>query len=101
VDDCSICLEPGSDVITRCGHSFHRTCIEAALEGLGQGGAGACPLCRQEVRKRELLERQAEAEASSAPLGREDPGAKVCAVIEFLEANVLGKADSYLGKPHK
>ena len=26
-DDCSICLEPNADVITKCEHVFHRACI--------------------------------------------------------------------------
>ncbi|CAJ1407203.1 unnamed protein product [Effrenium voratum] len=59
-DDCSICMEPSCDIVTRCGHVFHRGCIETALRQLGRSGQGHCPLCRGSIKKAELLEKPAD-----------------------------------------
>jgi E3 ubiquitin-protein ligase SIS3 len=47
--DCSICLanvEPGESVrcLPRCGHTFHRACIDLWLVRRSE-----CPLCKQEI----------------------------------------------------
>ncbi|CAE7378402.1 RAD5A, partial [Symbiodinium pilosum] len=100
----SICMESGCDVVTRCGHVFHRDCIEAVLKTLGRGSAGQCPLCRGPIKKAELLEKPAELEVvegdddGSIPAGA---SAKIKAVLAFLENNVVKKNDEHLQKPHK
>ena len=33
-------MEPSCDIVTRCGHVFHRGCIETALRQLGRSGQG-------------------------------------------------------------
>lgn len=103
-DDCSICMESGCDIVTRCGHVFHRGCIEAALRQLGQGSSGLCPLCRGPIKKSELLEKPAELEVVE---GDDDSdihagaSAKIKAVLAFLVENVFSKSDEHLQKPHK
>mgnify|MGYP002803377023 FL=1 len=102
-DDCSICMEPSCDIVTRCGHVFHRACIETALRQLGRAGEGHCPLCRNVIRKAELLEKPAELELVE---GDEETGkdgiasSKIRAVISFLHNTVIEKKDPQ-GKPHK
>eukprot|EP00747_Dinoflagellata_sp_TGD_P094869 gnl/TRDRNA2_/TRDRNA2_166268_c0_seq1.p1 gnl/TRDRNA2_/TRDRNA2_166268_c0~~gnl/TRDRNA2_/TRDRNA2_166268_c0_seq1.p1 ORF type:complete len:672 (-),score=124.39 gnl/TRDRNA2_/TRDRNA2_166268_c0_seq1:87-1823(-) len=103
-DDCSICLLPACDAVTRCGHQFHRACMEVAVSELGSGGSGPCPLCRRPVRLNELLKRvPAETpEADGAPArGGAAAGSKVRAVVDFLMEQIVGKIDPYLGKPRK
>merc|ERR1711972_935834 len=68
-DDCSICMVPGCDVVTRCGHIFHRGCLEAVVKELGKGGSAPCPLCRQIVRKSEILEKPQELEIAEDERG--------------------------------
>ena len=45
--DCSICFEPfhssPRSITTKCGHSFHPTCL---IRSLGFGACSSCPLCR-------------------------------------------------------
>jgi len=105
-DDCSICLMPGCDVVTHCGHIFHRVCAQKAIAELGRRGTGACPLCRRPIKSAELIEKPEYVELG----GEEDPeksggggpdGAKIRAVLDFLTTSVVGKADDALGKPHK
>jgi len=102
-DDCSICLEPGCDVVSRCSHVFHRRCIEIALKEQGRAGQGPCPLCRQQVSQSELLEKREALDIEDEEvLSMENGmGAKVRAVVAFLADNVIGKVDGFLGKPHK
>jgi len=53
-DDCSICLDDlRSPVITPCGHVYCRACIEQVIQ---TQKPPACPLCRKEVKKNQLLE---------------------------------------------
>jgi len=53
-DECSICLGGlVSPVITQCGHVFCRACIEQVVDMVKPP---ACPLCRNLVQKKELLE---------------------------------------------
>ena len=40
--ECAICLEGKPDVVTACGHVFHRTCLARCLQDSCQ-----CPMCRQ------------------------------------------------------
>lgn len=99
-DDCSICLTPGCDIVTRCGHMFHRDCVEASIQELGI----ACPLCRQPIRKTELLEKPPELPIEgtfqSDDVG-DDASAKVRAVVAFLKESVVGKRDQDLQELHK
>jgi superfamily I DNA and/or RNA helicase len=44
--ECAICLEGMPDIITACGHVFHRSCISCALQQNGN-----CPLCRQVLKQ--------------------------------------------------
>lgn len=102
-DDCSICMEPTCDIVTRCGHVFHRSCIETALRQLGRAGQGHCPLCRNVIKKSELLEKPAELELvegdeSCGRGGR--AGSKIRAVIAFLQENIIQKKDPE-SKNHK
>lgn len=104
-DDCSICLEQGCNVVTRCGHVFHRKCLETSIRELGRGDAGQCPLCRGPVRKSELMEKPAELEvvegddltASSSNA----TSSKIRALVSFLMQSIVDKHDPELGKPHK
>mmetsp|Transcript_98320 Transcript_98320/g.194817 ORF Transcript_98320/g.194817 Transcript_98320/m.194817 type:complete len:1042 (-) Transcript_98320:237-3362(-) len=101
-DDCSICLDPGCDVVSRCGHVFHRGCIETVLKEQGCAGRAPCPLCRQQVSQTELMEKRETFDIEDETLSMENGvGAKVHAVMAFLANNVIGKVDSSVGKPHK
>eukprot|EP00929_Paragymnodinium_shiwhaense_P049077 TRINITY_DN24769_c1_g3_i1.p1 TRINITY_DN24769_c1_g3~~TRINITY_DN24769_c1_g3_i1.p1 ORF type:complete len:1067 (-),score=226.70 TRINITY_DN24769_c1_g3_i1:152-3352(-) len=102
-DDCSICMEPGSDVVTRCGHVFHRSCIELSIKELGRGGSAPCPLCRGQINKAELLEKpdQLDITEDAGEGTDEGSGAKIRAVMAFLAKNIVGQNDPHLGKPHK
>lgn len=105
-DDCTVCLQPGCDVVTRCGHPFHMDCIEAAIKQLGRGGVTSCPLCRQPVKKSELLQKLEPLEVTDGTAGSRISGqvpasSKVRSVIDFLLDHVIGKHDRYLRKPHK
>lgn len=74
-DDCSICMCPGCDIVTRCGHVFHRECLDLTIRELGSAGVAPCPLCRQSVRQAELLEKPPDLEDVEAAAGVEEPGA--------------------------
>ena len=50
-DECCVCLELGSNVVTRCRHAFHKRCIEKVIET-----NPVCPLCRETVKTEELLQ---------------------------------------------
>ncbi|CEM22822.1 unnamed protein product [Vitrella brassicaformis CCMP3155] len=57
-DQCSICLEEGSDmIISTCRHVFHKSCLETHLKSLKQ-----CPNCRGPVRMSDLVEASEDAE---------------------------------------
>lgn len=102
-DDCSICMEPTCDIVTRCGHVFHRSCIETALRQLGRAGQGQCPLCRYVIKKSELLEKPAElelVEGDETSATGAASGSKIRAVIAFLQENIIQKKDPQ-GKNHK
>jgi len=43
-EKCSICFEVNNDVKLRCGHPFHKTCIDQWLES-----SNTCPLCRTDL----------------------------------------------------
>ena len=55
-DECVICLEQEADTITRCAHMFHKVCMERYMASMAPGASTPCPLCRQPVRKDQLLE---------------------------------------------
>lgn len=40
--ECAICLDTKPDVVTACGHVFHRDCLVRCLQESSQ-----CPMCRQ------------------------------------------------------
>jgi hypothetical protein len=46
--ECPICLESlkNDRTTTKCGHTFHKKCIEQALKRNGK-----CPMCRQQLVK--------------------------------------------------
>ncbi|KAF4739227.1 hypothetical protein FOZ62_017151, partial [Perkinsus olseni] len=47
LEPCCICLEHGPDFVLRCGHSFHRECLQEWLTVRSQKLRGTfCPLCR-------------------------------------------------------
>ncbi|OLQ05086.1 Helicase with zinc finger domain 2 [Symbiodinium microadriaticum] len=48
-EDCPICFNGSCDVITACGHQFHRSCLEQARAA----GNSTCPLCRRPLRQSE------------------------------------------------
>eukprot|EP00927_Polykrikos_kofoidii_P002556 TRINITY_DN1101_c1_g1_i1.p1 TRINITY_DN1101_c1_g1~~TRINITY_DN1101_c1_g1_i1.p1 ORF type:complete len:1635 (-),score=260.37 TRINITY_DN1101_c1_g1_i1:52-4680(-) len=43
---CSICWNDGCNVITMCGHVFHRHCLTQALRLAPRGSGRQCPMCR-------------------------------------------------------
>lgn len=49
-EECPVCLEPlghGGDIMrTKCGHSYHCSCI---VETLSDGSVRSCPLCRTDI----------------------------------------------------
>lgn len=98
-DDCCVCLCPGVDVVTRCGHVFHRKCIEVALK---DSTSNSCPLCRQKVNPAELIERPEalELEVSQDSLASAAPSGKLRDLLEFLKT-LQGCSDQFIRKPHK
>jgi len=44
--ECAICLEGLPDVVTACGHVFHRACLGRALRE-----SSKCPICRQVLKQ--------------------------------------------------
>ena len=54
------CISLGQDYLDVSCQVFHRGCIETALRQLGRAGEGHCPLCRNVIRKTELLEKPAD-----------------------------------------
>ncbi|CAK0912209.1 unnamed protein product [Prorocentrum cordatum] len=42
---CAVCLLAGPDVVTACGHVFHRGCLTQALQV-----SDKCPICRRQVK---------------------------------------------------
>uniref|UniRef100_A0A7S4CEV6 RING-type domain-containing protein n=1 Tax=Eutreptiella gymnastica TaxID=73025 RepID=A0A7S4CEV6_9EUGL len=53
--ECCICLDPYKDeVMASCGHSFCSACITAVLRSNPPQNNGLCPLCRCEIRLRDL-----------------------------------------------
>lgn len=55
-EDCPICLErllAPTAVLARCGHMFHRHCIE---QHLAQRRLSGCPICRQNMHRAELVQ---------------------------------------------
>jgi endogenous inhibitor of DNA gyrase (YacG/DUF329 family) len=55
--ECPICLDPVTSgglhriVVTKCGHTFGKSCIFRSLEVKNE-----CPSCRKRVRKRDLID---------------------------------------------
>ena len=75
-DDCSICLDDlRSPVITPCGHVYCRACIERVI---ATQKPPACPLCRKEVKKNQLL-------------GKSD-----LSIVSIVFLRVLGKTQAFL-----
>ena len=53
-EDCSVCLDDlQTPVITSCSHVFCKACIERVLETIKPP---TCPLCRNKIKKNDLLE---------------------------------------------
>merc|ERR1712118_137376 len=105
-DDCSICLEPGCDTVTRCGHIFHRWCIQRILWESRRSDSTPCPLCRQPVKNEDLLEKPAELEVvgngtCTSNSTVTNTSSKVRSVVSFLLDHIIGKNDSSFRKPHK
>lgn len=51
---CSICIESidMDSVITNCGHTFHKVCLEKWKEECKKGGpVTSCPVCRDTIAK--------------------------------------------------
>ena len=98
-DDCSICLEPNSDIITKCEHVFHRACIEKCIKEAVAGST--CPLCRAPLQRSDLFEQSA-LEEPDKPSDEGDEGhlsSKVAAILNTIKS-VAGKKDPH-GVPHK
>lgn len=49
-EKCCICWAEGCNVITFCGHVFHRHCLTQALRATAGGNARRCPLCRSALK---------------------------------------------------
>lgn len=48
--DCSICLTANTDYRTTCGHTFHKSCLDAWKRTCtSQGRATTCPYCRNNI----------------------------------------------------
>lgn len=43
---CAVCWSEGCNVITFCGHVFHRSCLTQALRSAPRGSGRHCPICR-------------------------------------------------------
>ena len=55
-EECPICLDSlVSPVITHCAHVFCRPCIESVIKTMDHQKS-RCPLCREDVRKEQLVE---------------------------------------------
>jgi len=74
-DDCSICLgDLVSPVFTQCGHVFCRACIEQVVDTVKPP---TCPLCREVVQKKDLLEAGQDEE-------NEDPDEKIADMEDII-----------------
>ena len=76
-EDCSICLDDlKTPVITPCGHVFCKACIEQVLDNnIQTKTASVCPLCRNALEKKDLLEAgQVEDEEEGGESGGDDAG---------------------------
>jgi hypothetical protein len=40
--ECSICLERGTNIKTKCNHYYHRDCLKQIIKP-------SCPMCRQKL----------------------------------------------------
>lgn len=45
-DNCAICLAEAPDIVTACGHVFHRECVARCLQE-----SSKCPICRQVLKQ--------------------------------------------------
>eukprot|EP00127_Corallochytrium_limacisporum_P003004 Clim_evm51s144 gene=Clim_evmTU51s144 len=92
-DECVICLELGSTVITPCGHCYHKPCIMESLNV-----KESCPLCRTPVTQNDLLEKPVDVEdldrareeeqAKSSERERrvrEEPSSKLLAGLKYVQ----------------
>eukprot|EP00123_Amoebidium_parasiticum_P011410 comp20695_c0_seq1/m.26967 comp20695_c0_seq1/g.26967 ORF comp20695_c0_seq1/g.26967 comp20695_c0_seq1/m.26967 type:complete len:646 (-) comp20695_c0_seq1:110-2047(-) len=79
-DDCSICLEVGGDTVTRCGHVYHRRCMDQVLAT----GNSTCPLCRGPITADSLLDAKDEVKEDEGP--GEEPAERVTAYSSKIEA---------------
>lgn len=54
-DTCSICLQSGDlQLLTRCSHSFHSSCIRQWYERRRRHGV-TCPLCRMSIESTDIV----------------------------------------------
>eukprot|EP00930_Biecheleria_cincta_P069864 TRINITY_DN57547_c0_g1_i1.p1 TRINITY_DN57547_c0_g1~~TRINITY_DN57547_c0_g1_i1.p1 ORF type:complete len:1641 (+),score=303.38 TRINITY_DN57547_c0_g1_i1:63-4985(+) len=45
-EECAICLDKHPDVVTACGHVFHKSCLACSFEE-----SSLCPMCRQVLKQ--------------------------------------------------
>ena len=82
-DECSICLnDMENPVITLCGHIYCRECIERVISSTNPA---TCPLCRENIKKSELLD----ARDAPAVEGAEASSAKDPAKIDSQGADTF------------
>ena len=88
-NNCIICLEPvaeGASIITVCGHSFCKVCIEKAMRV-----KRACPSCRAPLKESDLVlireqkqDGAAEEKASSEEALLQDYGSRFVALLKYI-----------------
>merc|ERR1711937_1115653 len=87
---CAICFEAfnGSEALLRCGHLFCADCVERALKL----GRHACPLCREPIDKRGVIdveqlreELPEEQRSASSSIDVRKYGSKLQAIVRALE----------------
>lgn len=81
--ECSICMEsPDDPVLTPCAHQFCRECLFSCW---GTSMGGKCPICRQSLKKSDLVVLQSESPFEVDIENNLTESSKVSRLFDFLE----------------
>lgn len=87
--ECPVCLDsPDIPVLTPCAHLLCRDCLNASLQYYG---SMRCPVCRQHVRKQDIIHLKGSGDGTAEPIRLENlescwqSSSKITCIIEQLE----------------